>query len=599
MRWSVPATFVACLALAGTADAATTYCVGFERAGCTGRATAALAFADALDGDRIELGPVTATTALTSARAVTVVGVGATAPVLQGGLTLSNAKAELSDATVHGLRLSGTAARVQVEGVAELRGTAVLQAATVRGTSGIDAVDGTPRLDGVVLDLSGGPGLNVRCDATLSARHVTLVGTPQAAVTTLCATAVAQVRDSILWGPPAAGFAGPGRVVTEYTDHRPVAGHAAGAGDQSVEPGFAPGSARLAPGSPLVDAGSPEALAAEAWPEDRDGLPRIADGNGDGALARDMGAYELPAAAVPLPAANLLRDPGAEAGDGWTLQGGFTRERYGIFPFPSAVAGTTLGGGSAFFAGGAEGLAAAEQLVPVGRLAPEIDLGGARANLAALLGGYRADADAGVLEARFLGPADVLLGTATLNAPTAAERANVTGLLARAQSGDVPPLTRAIAVTLRATRGTPEPRYNDAYFDNVALTVDAPGAPPPPSGRVRRFSGARVLTATAPLDRKGRIAVRVACPDRTVGACTGALTLARTRPGAVPERLAVARLHVRPGRARAVRLRVPRAVRGEVRKRRRLKLRLYLAVRDGQAVVRTATVPVTVKRRPR
>ena len=53
-------------ALAAPASA-TTYCVGFTRAGCEPRDTAAAAFDDAVDGDRIELGEVRATAALDDA----------------------------------------------------------------------------------------------------------------------------------------------------------------------------------------------------------------------------------------------------------------------------------------------------------------------------------------------------------------------------------------------------------------------------------------------------------------------------------------------------------------------------------------------------
>jgi hypothetical protein len=107
----------ACLAVgaaAGSAEAATTYCVGFEREGCTGRPTAAQAFADAVDGDTIELGALTATSALSSAKDITVAGSGEGRTVLQGGLTLSSPGAELSELTVHGLRLTGIAARLHV-----------------------------------------------------------------------------------------------------------------------------------------------------------------------------------------------------------------------------------------------------------------------------------------------------------------------------------------------------------------------------------------------------------------------------------------------------------------------------------------------------
>lgn len=580
------------------AAAATAYCVGFDRSGCETRATAAQAFADAAGGDRIELGALTATAPLDDAgRALDVVGSGEALTVL-GDLTLSAPGSQLTGATVDDLQLTGTAAQVRVTGVATLHASAALRAATVVGSGGVDAAGGTPRLESVALDLTGGPGLRVGC-ATLHARHVTLVGTPDAAVTTACSTSEVRVSDSVLW--VADPFAGPRAVVTEYTDYPAAPDHADGPGDRHLAPGFAAGGLRPAAGSPLLDAGTPGALADADWPEDGDRLPRAADGDGDGVPVRDMGAFERPAPAVPVPAGNLLRDPGAEEAGAWAFTGGFARERYGAFPFPSAAAGAALSGGGAFFAGGPGPAGAAGQVVDVTGLAPEIDLGGATAALSGLLGGYRADGDAGRVEATFLDPAGQPLGTVALVAPAAAERANATTLLPRARSDAVPPLTRAIAVALRATRVTGG--YDDAYFDNLALTVAAPGAPPlPPGGgpggpALKPFAGLRVLTGSARVDRRGRIAVRLACVDGTVGSCAGALTLTGAlRKGERARRVGLARATVRPGTTRRLRVRLSRAARQAVRKRRRIRMTLFAAARDGQGLTRVSTVPVTVQR---
>jgi hypothetical protein len=588
----------ASLAVAASPAAATTYCVGFERPGCEPRATATQAFTDAkADGDRIELGAITATSALSNPHAITVVGAGEGATELRGGLTLSAAGAELTGVTVTGLELAGTAERIEVEGTAELHGAGVLRAATVRGSGGVDAASGTPRIETVLLDLTGGPGLRVRCGVTLQARHVTLVGRPAAAVTTLCANSAARVRDSILWPAPGTGFAGPGTVVTDHSDYRAVGGHARGAGDLEIEPGFVPGSPRLAAGSPLLDAGSPDALSDSDWPEDRAGLARIADGNGDGAAVRDLGAFELAPPAVPLPAGNLLGDPGAEEGGAWTLTGGFARERYGAFPFPSTAAGAALGAGGTFFAGGPGPAGTASQTVDVTQLAPEIDLGEATASLSGLLGGYRTDADSGAMRVTFLDPEGEPLAAAELDTPAAAERANATTLLPRSRVVDVPPLARAIEVSLQATLTTGT--YSDAYFDNVALTVAAPGAPTRrPGPRAKPFSGLRVLTAKATIDRRGRVPVRLACADATVGGCTGVVTLAaRVARDAKPARVGSARVGLEPGDRRRVRVGLTRAARGAVRRRHRIRMTLYTAARDGQGVVRTFAVPIVVRAR--
>jgi len=503
---------------------------------------------------------------------------------------------------VHGLELTGRAAKVEVQGTAELHGGATLSSAAVRGSGGVDAASGSPTAESVLLDLGAGPGLRVRCGVTLQARHITLIGEPAAAVTTLCASSVARVRDSILW-PDSGGFSGPGQVVTDHSDYRPVAGRAPGAGDQAVDPGFAPGDPRLPAGSPLIDAGAPEALAGAEYPEDRAGVPRIADGNGDGAIARDLGAFERAPAAVPVPPGNLLADSGAEQGGGWTLRGGFARERYGAFPFPSAATGAALGAGASFFAGGSAGApgpaGSAVQLVDLTRYAPEVDLGAASASLSGLLGGYRDDADSGALRVEFVDPAGARLAAAELDTPAAAERANVTTLMPRTRTVDVPPLARTVVVRLQSNLASGS--YSDAYFDNVALTVAAPGAPEAvPGARTRPFAGLRVLTAKVRLDHRGRVPLRLACADATVRRCVGALTLAgRLRRGEVRERVGVARVRVGAGNRREVRVRVTRAARRAVKQRRRIAMIAYTAVRDGQGVVRTSAVPVVVRARRR
>jgi hypothetical protein len=562
--------------------------------------TAADAFDHAVAGDRIELGPLTAAAPLDDGgRRLTVSGAGEGVTVLAGGLTLSDPGSEIGGATLGALDLAGTATRVRVDGTAELRDGALLRSASVTGH--VHAAAGTSRLETVALDLAAGPGLRVACAAVLEARQVTLAGTPDAAVTTDCAASEARVRDSILWAP----FAGPGTVVTSYSDYPAAAGHADGPGDRHVDPGFAPASLRLGPGSPLLDAGTPEPLGESEWPQDRDELPRASDGDGDGTAVRDPGAFERAAAAVPVPAGNLLGDPGAEDGGAWTAADGFATERYGAFPFPSAAFAAVLGAGGSFFAGGPSPASSATQLADLTGIAPEIDRGGATASLAGLLGGYRADADAGSVEATFLDPAGQPLGApVALAAPTAAERANATTLLPRDRTDPIPPLARSVEVTLRAARATGA--YRDAYYDNLALTVAAPGAPPPPADPgpgappVKPFAGIRVLTGAATVDRAGRIAMRLACVDGTVGGCTGVLTLAGAlRRGARPARLAVACVSLVPGATRRVHIALTRRVRRAVRRRGRIRMTLFAAVRDGQGLTRVSTVPITVRWRRR
>jgi hypothetical protein len=59
------------------------------------------------------------------------------------------------------------------------------------------------------------------------------------------------------------------------------------------------GEFSLRAGSPSIDSAFSPPLAAGESTTDLNGSPRVLDGNGDGVAARDMGAYEAPAVAVP------------------------------------------------------------------------------------------------------------------------------------------------------------------------------------------------------------------------------------------------------------------------------------------------------------
>lgn len=110
--------------------------------------------------------------------------------------------------------------------------------------------------------------------------------------------ATATVRNSILRGFIASLAAeGGGKVDASYSDYD-GSGNLNQGGEITESSisnvgaaGFAaPGDYHLAQGSPLVDAGDPAAQQGL----DLAGNPLVADGNGDGAARRDIGAYELP-----------------------------------------------------------------------------------------------------------------------------------------------------------------------------------------------------------------------------------------------------------------------------------------------------------------
>ena len=97
-------------------------------------------------------------------------------------------------------------------------------------------------------------------------------------------------------------------------------------------------------GSPLIDAGSPAALAAAEWPEDRDRCRGWPTATATACAERDPGAFEHAAGRAPAPgAATCCSTPAPRPAARGRSPDGFTRERYGAFPFPSAAAGAALG----------------------------------------------------------------------------------------------------------------------------------------------------------------------------------------------------------------------------------------------------------------
>jgi hypothetical protein len=186
-------------------------------------------------------------------------------------------------------------------------------------------------------------------------------------------------------------------------------------------------------------------------------------------------------ARADLPSGNLVVNPGAEAAPGapdssaqapppgWTLSGPLTAVAYGAPAFPTTEDAARLGGGASFFAGGPDGdVNTASQVIDVSAGAGEIQKG-VTGTLSALLGGYAGQDDNATVSAEPLDAAGTAIAPpTTLPAVTQAERQGVTDLLPRSAQVSIPLDTRAIRITIAATRTSGQ--YNDGYVDNVSFS---------------------------------------------------------------------------------------------------------------------------------
>ncbi len=196
---------------------------------------------------------------------------------------------------------------------------------------------------------------------------------------------------------------------------------------------------------------------------------------------------------------NLLANPGGEDGPGdpggytvvtdmpfWTRTGNFNVVRYEAPDFPNYSSPGPPERGLNFLAGGpANQYSTASQDISIASLAGQVDTGKLTATLSGWLGGYSSQGDHAVVRADFLDSGANPLGACVIGPVTSAERGNVTGMLFRESSAAVPPLTRAIRVTVQMTRLAGS--YNDGYADELSLVLSASGAVP------RYFTRARDL----------------------------------------------------------------------------------------------------------
>ena len=188
-------------------------------------------------------------------------------------------------------------------------------------------------------------------------------------------------------------------------------------------------------------------------------------------------------ASAQLFGSNLVVNGNAETGTttGFATTGAFTTEAYGNGGFPGAGEPGVSEGGTYLFAGGDGPASSAAQIVDVSTGASIIDFGTSTFTLSALLGGYSYQNDNAILAAAFFGAAGDMLGSATIGPVLAADRSNLSGLLARSTTGVIPIGTRSVNLLLSIART--DGSYNDGYADNLSLILDqgtAPAAVPEP-----------------------------------------------------------------------------------------------------------------------
>ena len=244
-----------------------------------------------------------------------------------------------------------------------------IESSDLRGRSAaVRATAGTITVDDTLVRVSGAVGLSAAvpsaagAGAQVVARHVTVLLSSaatgvEATSSTAGRDAAVHVSNSVIHGgglaATASGVAGAHADVTlDYSAYAFASTSASGTATitggtaahdlDDPPPGFVDenaGDVHLIAASALIDAGDPGAVAGPST--DLGGLPRVRDGNGDGAAVRDIGAFEYQRAAptvsavatpssagidqeVALSALTVDADAGETASITWSFDDGTT-----------------------------------------------------------------------------------------------------------------------------------------------------------------------------------------------------------------------------------------------------------------------------------
>ncbi len=187
---------------------------------------------------------------------------------------------------------------------------------------------------------------------------------------------------------------------------------------------------------------------------------------------------------LPLPpptyGSNLIFNGDAEANSGtnayginrgiawWFDLSSTTLGSYGSNPaFPSSSSPGPAQRGLNLFLGGTNN-SFISQRIDISSVSADIDNPGVEYLLSGWFGGAGFDADSATLTANFLGASGVVLGSDSIGGVSATDRAGVTGLLLRTNSGALPVGTRMVefALTNQVANG-----MNDASADNLSFIL--------------------------------------------------------------------------------------------------------------------------------